>query len=224
MSSSYRVYPLAVPANGEVFLDVTGTYLAVLTATDPDGIQIGIGEDEAYFWPLGLTVETRDPFRQVRVRDTSGAPNLIQVAVGVGRLTDNRLTASAPLELAAGGGLALLRGDVQAINARLANDREKRAALTTLEGASHYWVANSSATWITALANTAGCIIRFLELESRGGANAQITIDGNVLVSVTSTGDSSLIHTERDIFVPAGQAIAATANNNARAVMYAETL
>lgn len=238
MSVAYRVYPLSLAAGEERLLDATGVYCSVLGATDPNGVEIGFDQEATYFQPQGVTVLTDEAFKMVRVRNVSGAVNFVRIAVGYGDIRDSRLSTSAPVELAQAGGLSLLRGDVQEVDAEVAGQgaltrallssrTDKRAGLTDMTGAAYFAASGGVVVpVVAAVANVSGAVIRVLSLLSTNGSDAQIQMDGAALFYVTGLAGGGAGHFgAKDVFVPAGSAVSLVSGGaGARAECWIEVL
>lgn len=102
---AHRLYTISLEANEELPLQVPGRQVACLSATGNFEIKLG---DEGGFsgFAAGLkrTLAAADnDFHAVRIRDTSGAPNAIELFIGYGDIEDSRLNLSAPIDVAGAG-------------------------------------------------------------------------------------------------------------------------
>ncbi|WP_375595849.1 hypothetical protein ABWI00_06025 [Algihabitans albus] len=201
MSTAYRVYPLTLDVGEERLLDATGIYCSVLEATDPAGLEIGLGQDATYYHPQGLTVVADEPFKMVRIRNISAASNTVRVAVGYGDIRDSRLSASAPVELSGSGGVNLLRSSVDAVAAMLQNSTLQRAGLRDLTHNAYASATNSTVNLVTVGGNLNGVIIRSLWARSINAAAAQLSIGGNPAFYLQG-GTAPLHQFETGLFCP----------------------
>lgn len=78
-------------ADGEaVTINRKGDLFSCLAASG--GFKVGFDNTSSFDWASGLSLRTPGEFEQVRIVNTSGAANPIQVAIGFGDLRDARLT------------------------------------------------------------------------------------------------------------------------------------
>lgn len=99
---------------------------------------------------------------------------------------------------------------------------ERGAGLTTLEGATLSSVSNASTTLLASGSNTAGAIIRHAQVTdgtNTASPGASLSIGGTVFLSVAGNNNGVPDNAcTRDIFIPAGDAIAASSLNAANLV------
>lgn len=208
----YEVRDYALAANAETEDFVPAATLRVLSASGP--LAIAFGPTAAYQRiESGLSVRVLEPFNHVRIKDLSGAPNAIRIAYAGADVQDSRLTLSGePLGVKDSGAGAESFSDVvselQAVVAALREDRQLRAALTTLEGAQYHEAVNTTNTILTAVANTGGAILRFggLYCHSGSGVSAAIRVDGSELIycGLYSGVAPAFV---RDLYIPSGVSI-----------------
>ena len=95
---AFRNRTRTVAANETGHIDVAGNYIACLANTGTFRIGIDGGPLEDFERGLKITLPTGDEFKQIRLLDTSGAENTIQLAVGFGDFEDARVTGTITLE------------------------------------------------------------------------------------------------------------------------------
>jgi hypothetical protein len=98
---THRSYTSTLAANEELTLQVPGRQVVCLASTGTFSIKLG---DEGAFgdFAAGLTRTLADAdsdFGAVRIRDTSGASNTIQLSIGFGDVRDSRLNLTAPIDI-----------------------------------------------------------------------------------------------------------------------------
>jgi len=95
-----RLYEYALAANGQVWLDIDGDYLACLDATG--AFQMRLDGNPFTDFSAGLKVKASPgtKFTQVQLKDTSGGANVISFIVGYGDFEDARLTLTGAVSLA----------------------------------------------------------------------------------------------------------------------------
>lgn len=87
-----NVYTRVIPANTEILIDVLGTFVGVKEAKGD--VQIGLDQGPSVPFAVGIsyTCDSGDFFRQIRVKDVSGAQNTVQIFAGNGQFRDTRMT------------------------------------------------------------------------------------------------------------------------------------
>lgn len=173
---------------------------ALITLNEPNG--------EAIELNAGVFYRVNTPFDRLFLRNTAQSNKMLRLIV----TTETEIFPySSDLSISDADThtkLDTLETSLTALEALLVNDETLRKPLTTLAGASYASVSGSSSTVVTAGANTNGVIIRFAQVVNGGSGNCSLSIDGNVVIRCD--GGSAGLQREqiRDIFVPAGQAVA----------------
>ena len=223
----FRSYTATLAANGEQVIDVNGRYIVGIEANGAFDIAVDDGPYSRFFNGAKALLPEDESFTKIRVRDRSGAPNSVVLQVGYGDFTDGRLQVSGVLRVAddddAETSFVEIQTRLQVIENLLRNADDKRTALTDLTGASYADVTGvNTVTVVSAASNVAGVVIRVVNL-SAANSQAQLLIAGNVVLEARSTVSESAYL--KDIFVPAGVAVALMTNdNNASAYMAYEVL
>ncbi len=164
----FRVYKFTVPAGGVLPVHVTGKYIACLSATGT--FQIGLDGEPAtdFFAGLKARLPEGEQFKLIRLKDTSGAANTIEIVIGHGDFTDSRLVLS--------GGLSLTK----------ATNFDGLADVTVGAGASAVIMAAKGARREAIIANTDATITVRIGGAGVGAANGIPLAPGATLTLATS--------------------------------------
>ncbi len=102
----FRTFTYALAASGEEDIRTSGNYIVALAATGT--FKIGRADGPPFDFEAGLKVKLPEgqQFDNLRIIDTSGAPNTVRLAVGFGDFDDNRLTVSGAINLSKSGNLS----------------------------------------------------------------------------------------------------------------------
>ena len=233
-----RPYPqqgsIAIANGDELHIPIGGSFLRVREADqafkivlDQD-VELAAEENDVFRLKEG------DKFKSITVFNNSGAVLTFQLEIGDGSVETNNISISGTIKTdddetqtkldALETTLTNIETDIAALETLLNSDENQRAGLTTLEGASYASVSNASSTVVSAVANTAGVIIRQGVVNGQGnsGSRGEILIGGNLLLSShdsgTGTGVGYQVAQIHNFFVPAGNAVsinAATAASQA---------
>ena len=194
MSTIYETKTVTVPASGRLRIGAVGLYFRVLTAARP--FLVAFDTSEIHSVEQGLQIRTAG-FSELTFVNKDPTDLTIEFAVSAAGVDDSRV--SVP-----GSGIAVFdpagSESFSDLIAALREDRLQRAPLTTLEGASHNTVTNGTLTIATAVANTAGVIVRMF-FGAGTGNTALMRADGNAVLTIDPAVHSG---TERDLFIPAG--------------------
>ena len=90
--NSYQVHKFTLAAGESLQLDVTGEYVGCIKSLDK--FKVGVDSNEAQQMEQGLTFRTveGDRFELLEIVNSSADANEIELAIGDGQITDNRLS------------------------------------------------------------------------------------------------------------------------------------
>lgn len=224
----FRAYPnggTITIADGDTYpIRVTGNFINVKSADQDFTIRIDGSEELKAAQNRRFRLSPDDSFKSIEVINDSGSSLTFQLEIGYGGVESDDVTITGTVSTSDSTShtkldtiettLTSIETDAAAIEALLTNDEDKRTGLSTLEGASFAQVSNATTTIVTAGANTSGIIIRSAHLVSTGGAGSTcaLTVNANDLINLATTVAGNLEETIKDIFIPAGWALAATTN------------
>lgn len=232
----YNEVNISLAANAEYALNRTFDAINIIDLSGSVEMQINDGTPSTCRAGIGFRMPQGDnDVYRATFRETGGSTATLTIATAKGEIQDNRASfagnqsvqnAAAPNDslqvdlLAADPGLvALLTGIVANQN----SDEDKRKGLTTLEGASYHQQFNDGGTPTTIVstaANTAGIIIRFANISLFDNTTCYLGLDGTPNEAIIGNGTSSHGTSRgaafqcRDIFVPAGRGLIASAPSN----------
>ncbi len=92
MATPYTKLIYNLAANEGLTLHLAGRFYRLLSATG--SVDVGVDSFDTYDLPVGVGVETMNEFTKIRIEDTSGGANTVELAVAEKAVTDDRLTAS----------------------------------------------------------------------------------------------------------------------------------
>lgn len=195
-----------------------GRSIACIAASTDLEIVINDGSRSKFFSGMALNFD-RD-FEKVQIYNPSGAPATFEITTAMGRVDDNRLTASGNLNVldpVTGDSFAEVIAGNADILAMLQNADAKRAGVNV--AGSSFFAANSVNTTPLALidpsSNTNGAILRFLTFTQNTSVGVSFFISSSAPASQTDTsvlrlmfvdGAASLRHqfAVAPLFIPAG--------------------
>ncbi len=98
-NKAFRIYTVTVPANDRVTIHASGAYVVALSATGSFDLGFENGPFTPFLSGLKVQLPPGEKFKTVRLRDTSGNANIIQLGIGFGDLTDARLNLSGKISV-----------------------------------------------------------------------------------------------------------------------------
>lgn len=172
-----------------------------------------------------------DDFTSFQIYNDNDFDLEIEVGFGYGSIKDSRLSVAGIVSVKTSAGNTLSTDDVNTQTALneilnlLKDDKEKRAELTTLEGATHAYVANATTTIVSSGANTSGIILRIGDLSLAGsGTDAEIRLGSAAIARIESNSSSGAWKQIKDIFIPAGNSLVVYADASADVNVWYEVL
>lgn len=87
---SIQTFAYTLAAGASITINRKGDLFSCLAASGV--FSVGFDNTTSFDWASGLSLRTPGTFEKVRIENTSGADNTIQVAIGFGDLRDARLT------------------------------------------------------------------------------------------------------------------------------------
>lgn len=228
-----RPYPQNGPttiADGATrIFNVPGTFVNVKEANASFVIRVDDTEEWAAAGNRRFKLSDGDAFKKVEVINNSGGNLTFQLEIGFGTIESDDVTitgtvntddantqaAIAALQTAIEAALEEVEVEINDVMTLLQNDQDKRAALTTLAGASYAEASNTTTTVCTALANVSGVIIRRGNAVVGGAAYSAIRINGNpvTLPVGSSTFSGEAEQAIENLFIPAGLSVDLISNN-----------
>lgn len=194
--SRYVTYTAVVAAGNRLPIHIGGNYVSCLAADDTLKVAFDGGAPGEIY--QGVTVEVDLPFSEFEIVNDTAGPVSFTLGIGTGRVRDQRLTASAPLDVRDPGDNSSFADVVAAIVAAGALiEPENDWAGATLDQGS----AAGTPVLVTAAANTNGVRVRFLSLVCGSAGHAQFRIGGAVAVANWSTHG---VVVDKPFIVPAG--------------------
>lgn len=214
IQSPPKQFSFTIPAGAIETIYYELNFLRILSLSDASALKIRFGDTGTETDVVGAGVGYAWPYTvsNVFLRNTSGAPITITVAVAVGQIFDDRLNVSGNVQVVNAPATDLDVSDA-AVLAMMQNDELQRAPLTTLAGATRASYNNTSPTIVSGASNVNGIIIRWLQMCSTSAVNTSVSIGGTQFMSMRGDADGG-DPTERveNIFIPAGLALTAVAS------------
>lgn len=96
---SYTTYPVTLAAGAQTTLAVAGRTVRVLEASTKD-FRVTLNNGAESIVPPGTAITLDEGVSSVRLRNTGTDPLALVLAVAAGTVADDRLTASAPVDIA----------------------------------------------------------------------------------------------------------------------------
>lgn len=100
--SKYRYISISIPANDIAERSVYGRFLTLLDNSALSDVEVSIAGDAFEALPAGISVEINDQeqsFTNLRFKNPTASVMAIKIALSSGRVLDNRLVASAELDV-----------------------------------------------------------------------------------------------------------------------------
>lgn len=242
----YKEFPIALAANGDYTLFVTGNVMNIIDLSGSLKISINDGPESTARAGIGYTMPEGKVFNRIRFREFAAGAATITIATALGQIQDNRASfagnqsvqnASIPndeLQVKTKGGTtlatALASGDpgIAAAIAALQASNSLRERYTSLASATYRRGVNEAAetTIVTGGANVNGILVKLAKCYKEGAANDCYFAAGagNVFCGfqIGATTSITQVDTERNIFIPAGVALIskATSTTNYNAIWY----
>jgi hypothetical protein len=224
----YQSYSGTIASGDTFVINRQGRSVTCLSASDD--LEIVIDDGSRSFFTAGISMEFDDAFAKVQLHNPTAGPVTFLIATAMGKVDDNRLTASGEIKVldpgAGGESFADVIASQAAILAMMQNAQDQRAGVTDLTNCQFFEAAGATITALTAAANTNGAIIRYVSAEAGNGSGSALRLDGNVLVGCTLAGSGlSGALNGKDFYVPAGVEIELySASSNYRATLALEVL
>ena len=213
-----------VPAGERLDMPLSGNFATCLSATGRLEIGFNNGGRAPFETGLGRETDNGEEFISLQLYNDTGSDIDVEMVWGYGGFKDQRLSASGNLNVVNPSGQKLDVDDADTQTAladiltMMQNDKDQRASLTTLEGATNAFVRNANTTIVASGANTDGIIIRFFQVSAWGNSGAdvpRIKLDGLDLNYFVKDGQI----TGGDIFVPAGVELSANSSTSTCSIL-----
>lgn len=214
IQSPPKQFSFTIPAGAIETIYYELNFLRILSLSDASALKIRFGDTGTETDVVGAGVGYAWPYTvsNVFLRNTSGAPITVTVAVAVGQIFDDRLNVSGNINVVNAPATVLDVEDAPVL-AMMQNDEAQRTPLTTLQGATIANVLNATTTIVTGAANVNGVIIRSINLYSGSNVTSYLQIGAVRLLQTGYVAGGCDSVTAFDIFVPAGNQIIVSGGN-----------
>lgn len=224
----YQSYSGTIAAGDTFPINRQGRSVTCLSASDD--LEIVIDDGSRSFFTAGISMEFDDPFSKIQLHNPTGGPVTFLIATAMGKVDDNRLTASGNIKVldpgAGGESFADVIAAIGAITntdvvAMLQNADDQRAPVYEV-GASFLFSTSIASgaggtTIVSPGSNTSGVILRTLNADGNGNV-VTLFVDtaGPSAWNDTSKRAVDFIRNEAAIAlpleIPAGQGLYASAS------------
>ncbi|WP_296996328.1 MULTISPECIES: hypothetical protein [unclassified Thalassospira] len=177
----YQSYSGTIAAGDTFAINRQGRSVTCLSASDD--LEIVIDDGSRSFFTAGISMEFDEPFSKVQLHNPTAGPVTFLIATAMGKVDDNRLTASGNLKVldpgAGGESFADVIASQADILAMMQNDEDQRVGVNSL-GQSNFMlnsISTSASVLIDPSLNTNGAILRWFRGFSNTSSNHAVYID-----------------------------------------------
>ncbi|MBO6841658.1 hypothetical protein [Thalassospira sp.] len=206
----YQSYSGTIAAGDTFVINRKGRSVTCLSASDD--LEIVIDDGSRSFFTAGISMEFDEPFAKVQLHNPTASPVTFLIATAMGKVDDNRLTASGNIKVldpgAGSESFADVIAEIALVRALMQNDEDKRKGLSSLGASAAKINAGATATWVQLInpaSNTSGIIVRSASVANVGSVNHLVidTASPSGSEIEIATGRASDIRRE-DFFLPSG--------------------
>ena len=220
IESTYYTRSYKIAANSQVNVDITGAAIKHLRGNGDLLLSIDDKAPTDFGRGIGYPYKDTGNFTKITLINNNAFEATGTVFYGTGDIENSSMTLADAVEVINKPATKIdvddadtqvkLDSVITAVNALaplMQNDTDKRADLTTLEGATGVQVSNATTTVVSAGANVNGVIIRTLDITVRANGTNYVKIGADYLYRENGTTSASVSKFIKDIHVPAGKAI-----------------
>lgn len=212
-----------IPVGGSIDVGAAGEFVRCLESSHTS-FNVSISGNAPMYFAGGVQYTTRSPeqFDMFTIVNIGVTPLTVVMAWGYGEFADNRFNVGGTVKVDDDESQTILgtiftqtsntRNFVQTmldVLRQSSGQKTARMPYTSIENSSYASVSNATTTIVAAGSNVNGVLIKLMENVSANNQSAYVTINGNRFLETTPVAGTIFRCSERDIYVPAGQAIAA---------------